>query len=84
MLENRWKIVALRTDDAPCRLYGLNADPTEIRDYSDAHPERTGAMADDWRARAREVGVARVRRRSVIHGLYENGGRWPQARIGAL
>lgn len=57
MLEDGWKLVTLRDPESPWRLYNLAADPTETNDLSDAHPERTDAMIEEWRAWAREVGV---------------------------
>lgn len=60
MLEDSWKLVTLRDPDSPWRLYNLADDPTETDDLSDEHPERLEAMIADWRAWARDVGVASV------------------------
>jgi len=57
VLEDDWKLVTLRQDDSPWRLYNLAEDPTETDDRSDDYPGRTAAMKEDWQAWARRVGL---------------------------
>jgi arylsulfatase len=57
VLEDEWKLVTLREESSPWRLYNLAEDPTETDDRSDEHPDRTAAMKDDWRAWADSVGL---------------------------
>lgn len=60
ILEGEWKLVTLRDEDEPWRLYNLADDPTETQDRSGEHPERTRAMKEKWRAWARDAEVASV------------------------
>jgi arylsulfatase len=60
IMEDDWKLVTLRREGAPWRLYDLAADPTETTDRADDHPDRVEKMKADWRAWAREVGVEGV------------------------
>lgn len=57
VLEGDWKLVTLRQEESPWRLYNLAEDPTETNDRSDEHPDRTAAMKDDWQAWAKGVGL---------------------------
>ena len=57
VLEDEWKLVTLRKEDSPWRLYNLDEDPTETTDRSDEHPDRTARMKEDWQAWATSVGL---------------------------
>lgn len=57
VLDGDWKLVTLRAEDRPWRLYNLAQDPTETNDLSDRYPERVQALKAEWRQWAREVGV---------------------------
>lgn len=57
VIEDKWKLVTLREEDSPWRLYNLEDDPTETDDRSDEHSYRTAAMKGDWEAWAKGVGL---------------------------
>ena len=57
VLEGDWKLVTLRREGAPWRLYNLDEDPTETDDRSGEYPTRTARMKDDWQGWAERVGL---------------------------
>jgi arylsulfatase len=57
VIEGKWKLVSLRPDDAPWRLYNLAEDPTETNDLSGEYPGRTRDLKNAWQAWAESVGV---------------------------
>lgn len=58
VIEEDWKIVSLREEESPWRLYNLENDPTETEDRADDAPDRLAAMKQDWQAWARRVGLS--------------------------
>jgi arylsulfatase len=57
LIEEDWKLVTLRSEESPWRLYNLEEDPTETSDRAEEAPDRVAAMTEDWRDWARRAGV---------------------------
>jgi arylsulfatase len=62
MREGKWKIVAKTKEGTPfdkssVKLYDLEADPAEMNDLSELHPERKENMFDAWNAWAENIGA---------------------------
>jgi arylsulfatase len=55
MRDGNWKLVA--GEDRPWELYDLVKDRTEVNNLAEAHPERVAAMAAQYDAWAKQVGV---------------------------
>ncbi|MEO6924838.1 MAG: hypothetical protein ABI142_13510, partial [Bryocella sp.] len=55
MRDGKWKLVS-RFPDA-WELYDMEQDRTELHDLADTHPQRVKAMAADWGAWAKRIGV---------------------------
>ncbi|MDR1865830.1 MAG: arylsulfatase [Bacteroidales bacterium] len=62
MRDGKWKIVAKtpeRTsfDNASIKLYDMEADPTEMHDLSQTHPDRVKQMFEAWDKWAKSIGA---------------------------
>jgi arylsulfatase len=53
--DGQWKLVSKHPGD--WELYNMAADRTEMHDLARQHPERVKALADQWQAWAKRVGV---------------------------
>ena len=43
-----WKLVRIKSKDAPMELYNLAEDPTELNDLASQYPEKVGELAKLW------------------------------------
>lgn len=57
LLKDGWKIVSLRKNNDPWKLYNIEEDPTETNNLAEEYPDRLNEMGQEWKSWAKSVGL---------------------------